>query len=76
MLEINFFQKKKRILFMLDFIGYDISLALISTLQFNQLISVYCNRFKYYKNHNYNKKRIFNVIQLHFTNILLTKSQK
>jgi len=72
----NFKSKKKIILFMLNFIGYDISLALKSKFNFNQIIFNYCNRHKFYKNLTYNKKQIFNVIELHFLNILLTKLKK
>jgi len=72
----KFNSKKKIILFMLNYIGYDVSLALNSKSNFDQLILIYCNRFRYYKNYNYNKRRIFNVIELHFCNILLTKIKK
>ena len=68
--------KKKIILFMLGFIGYDVSLALNNKMHFNQLVLNYSNRFKYYKSYNYNKKEIFKVIELHFLNILLTKVKK
>ena len=67
---------KKKILFMLNFIGYDISLAKKNRVYFNQLIDAYSNHFKIYKNHYYNKKKIFNVIELHFLNIILTKNKK
>ena len=67
---------KKKILFMLNFIGYDISLAKKNRVYFNQLIEAYSNHFKIYKNHYYNKKKIFIVIELHFLNIILTKNQK
>ena len=72
----KFNSKKKIILFMLDFIGYDVSQALKNKLHFNQLVLNYSNRFKYYKNYNYNKKEIFKVIELHFLNIVLTKVKK
>ena len=66
----------KRILFMLNYIGYNTSLALKNKLYFNQLIKVYCNRYRFYKNYNYNKNNIFNVIEIHFLNIILTKLKK
>jgi len=66
----------KIILFMLNYIGYDISLALKNKLYFNQLIKAYCNRYRFYKNYNYNKNNIFNVIEIHFLNIILTKLKK
>jgi N-acetyl-anhydromuramyl-L-alanine amidase AmpD len=67
---------KKKILFMLNFIGYDISLAIKNKIYFNQLIVVYSNHHKIYKNYYYNKKKIFDVIELHFLNIILTKNKK
>ena len=72
----KFVTKKKIILFMLNFIGYDVTLALKSEINYQKLISAYCYRFKYYKDNNYNKKNIFKVIQLHFFNIILTKLKK
>ena len=66
----------KRILFMLNFIGYDISLALKNKLYFNMLIKTYCHRYKLYKNYYYNKNKIFNIIESHFFNIMLTKNKK
>ena len=65
--------KKKRILFMLNFIGYDTSKASINNVHYKNLLLAYNNRFRYYKNLNYNYKNIFNVIELHLINILLTK---
>ncbi len=72
----KFNSKKKIILFMLSYIGYDISLSINNNLYFNQLILIYSSRFRYYKNYYYNKKKIFNVIELHFINVLLTKLKK
>jgi len=66
----------KKILFMLNFIGYDISLAIKNKIYFNQLIDAYSNHYKIYKNYYYNKKKIFNVIEVHFLNIILTKNKK
>ena len=68
--------KKKKILFMLNFIGYDISLAIKNKSYFNQLIDVYSSHYKIYKNYYYNKKKIFDVIEVHFLNIILTKNKK
>ncbi len=68
--------KKKIILFMLYYIGYDISLANKSIVNFNKLILNYQNRYKFYNNNHYNKKKIYRVIELHFINILLTKLKK
>ena len=67
---------KKKILFMLNFIGYDISLAIRNKIYFNQLIDAYSNHYKIYKSNYYNKKKIFDVIELHFLNIILTKNKK
>ena len=67
---------RKKILFMLNFIGYDISQALKNKVYFNMLIDAYSNRYRIYKNYYYNKKKIFNVIELHFLNIILTKNKK
>ena len=67
---------KKKILFMLNFIGYDISQAIKNKIYFNQLIDSYSNHYRVYKNYYYNKKRIFDVIELHFLNIILTKNKK
>lgn len=68
--------RKKKILFILNYIGYDVSLASSDKASFNQLILMYSNRFKYYKNYTLNKKNIFKVIEMHFLNILLTKLKK
>ena len=67
---------KKKILFMLNFIGYDISLAIKNKIYFNQLIASYSNHYRLYKNYYYNKKKIFDVIEIHFLNIILTKNKK
>ena len=72
----KFYSEKKKILFMLDFIGYDTSLANINKLNFKQLIINYSNHFKYYKSNNLNKANILHIIELHFLNILLTKFKK
>lgn len=67
---------KKKILFMLNFIGYDISLALKNKIYFDQLINAYSSHYRIYKNYYYNKKKIFDVIEVHFLNIILTKNKK
>jgi N-acetylmuramoyl-L-alanine amidase len=67
---------KKKILFMLNFIGYDTSLALKNKIYFDQLINAYSSHYRIYKNHYYNKKKIFEVIEVHFLNIILTKNKK
>ncbi len=72
----KFKSKKKRIIFMLDIIGYDISMALKNKTYYNMLIEAYSSRHIFYKNFTYNNKEIFYVIQLHFMNILLTKLKK
>ena len=72
----KFNSKKKKILFMLNFIGYDISLASKNRIYFNQLIDAYSHHYKIYKSYYYNKKKIFDVIELHFLNIILTKNKK
>jgi len=65
--------KKKQILFMLSFIGYDISLALKKDSFFNQLLAVYASRYKYYSNYFYNKKNVDKIIRIHFLQMILTK---
>jgi len=67
---------KKRILFMLNFIGYDTSLGLKNKIYFDQLINAYSSHYRIYKNYYYNKKKIFNVIETHYLNIILTKNKK
>ena len=67
---------KKKILFMLHIIGYDISLAKKNKIYYNQLINAYANHYRIYKNYYYNKKKIFDVIEVHFLNIILTKNNK
>ena len=68
--------QRKKILFMLNFIGYDISLALKNRVNFKQLIYSYSIRYRYYKTNSHNLKRIIYVIELHFLNIILTKLKK
>ena len=63
----RFFSKKKKILLMLDYIGYDISLALLKNEFFQKLIFVYASRYRL------NKKNIISTVELHFINIMLTK---
>ncbi len=72
----KFNYKNKRILFMLNYLGYDISSAMLNKSSFNKLIMIYCSHYRYYKNYYYNKNKIFNVIELHFLNIILTKLKK
>ena len=74
--ENKFLTKKKIFLFMLNFIGFDTSLAEINQLQFNQIIKIYSDRYRFYKNDKTNRKNIFRVVELHFLNILLTKLKK
>ena len=52
------------------------ALAKKNTIHFNQIIDAYSNHYKIYKNYYYNKKKIFDVIELHFLNIILTKNKK
>ena len=66
----NFISNKKRILFMLDYIGYDISLALLKNDFFKKLIFVYSSRYQS------NNKNINDIVELHFINIMLTKQIK
>ena len=75
-IENKFKSNKLKILFMMKHIGYDTSLAMKNKLNFNKLIDAYCNHHRYYKNYTYNKKKIFNVIELHFFNLLLTNLNK
>tara|TARA_X000000368_G_C22967654_1_gene683941 strand:- start:59 stop:820 length:762 start_codon:yes stop_codon:yes gene_type:complete len=75
-LDKNISSKKKKTLIMLDYIGYDIRLALTKSVYYKQLLQAYSNRHRLYKSYSYNKKKINNVIELHFFNILLTKLKK
>ena len=50
---------KKKILFMLNFIGYDTSLAFKNKIYFDQLINAYSSHYRIYKNYYYNKKKIY-----------------
>ena len=75
-LKNNFISQKKKILFMLNYIGYDISLATKSNSNFSQLLLMYSFHFKFFKNYNHNKKKVFFVIETHFINILLTQLKK
>ena len=65
--------KKRRILFMLSYIGYDVSLALKKDSFFNQLLAVYFSRYKNYSNFFYNKKNVDKIIKIHFLQMILTK---
>ncbi len=67
--------KEKKIIFWLGYIGYDVR-NLRKKYKINQLLSIYNSRYKVYKSNFYNKKNIFNVIELHFLNIILTKLKK
>ena len=75
-LKYGFFSNKKKILFMLDIIGYDISLAKLDKSHFERIIFNYASRFKPYKNNLLNKNNIIYQIQCHFLNIILTKEKK
>ena len=70
------FSEKKRTLFMLNYIGYDISLALINKSNYEKLILMYSCHFKNYKNNYPSKKYIINFVEIHFINILLTQHKK
>ena len=63
----KFFSNKKKILFMLDYIGYDISLASLKHDFFQKLIFVYLSR------HQLKNNNLISVLELHFINIMLTK---
>ena len=67
---------KKKILFKLKTIGYDTSLPLQNKIYFDQLINAYSSHYRIYKNYYYNKKKIIDVIEVHFFNIILTKNKK
>ena len=66
----RFISNKQKLLFMLDYIGYDISLALLKREFFQKLIFVYLSRY------NIEKKDIIRNVELHFINIMLTKRIK
>ena len=61
---------------MLGFIGYDVKPASINVKNYNQLILIYCTRYNYCKKYSLNKKSIFDLVEIHFFNILLTKLKK
>ena len=63
----NFCSNNKKILFMLDYIGYDISLALLKNNFFQKLVLAYLSRYQL------NKKYMISNLELHFINIMLTK---
>ena len=67
---------KKKILFMLDYIGYDVSLAKKNNSDFNKILLIYSYRFKHFYKYSLNKKQIPELIEIHFLNILLTKLKK
>ena len=67
------FSKKKILLFMLSFIGYDVRIAYKNKSNLDKIIYAYTSRFKHY---NKNKKNIFYIVEVHFFNILLTKLKK
>ncbi len=73
---INLLSRKKRLLFMLNYIGYDVSLAIKSNINLNKLLINYQNRYQMFNNRKYEIKQIDQVIQLHFINIILTKLKK
>ena len=75
-LKHSFKAKKRRILFMLSYIGYDITLALKKDFFFNMLLTAYASRYKYYSNYNYNKKNVDKIIKIHFLEMILTKLKK
>ncbi len=67
------YSKKKKILIMLNIIGYDISKSIDNEYYYKILITNYRNHFfqkRYYKN---SKLKLINFIELHFCNLLLTK---
>ena len=69
----NFLTRKKKILFMLDYIGYDISLALQDDIYFKKIQSAYINRFRVYNESRLNKKKIMYILEHHYLNKILTK---
>ena len=75
-LKNKFNSNKKKLLFMLDYIGYDISLADKKKKYYEKLILNYSNRFQHYNDNKYNYEKILNVVELHFFSILLTRLKK
>jgi len=74
--ERNFNSKKNIILFMLDYIGYDISIAINNNAKFLLLIQNYQNRYlQRYTAITKNDKTI-QFIENHFCNLLLTNQKK
>ena len=74
--KFKFYTAERRILFMLGFIGYDVSLALIKNNYFEQLLLVYFNRYKLSSVSTFTKKNVYFIIYNHFANLLLTKIEK
>ena len=72
----KFYSIKKKLLFILDYIGYDVSLAKKNNSDFNKLLLIYSYRFQNFYKHLLNKKQLLELIEMHFLNILLTKLKK
>ena len=64
---------KKKILIMLNIIGYDISKAINNKYYFRILLNSYRNHFFQRANLKNSNLKLINFIELHFYNLLLTK---
>ena len=64
---------KKKILFMLNFIGYDISKAINNKYYYRILLKSYRSHFLQKNNLKNSNVKLINFIELHFYNLLLTK---
>ncbi len=72
----SIYSKKKKILIMLNIIGYDISKSINNNNYYSFLLKNYKNHFfqeRYYKNSNL---ELIDCIELHFCNLLLTNILK
>ena len=76
---LNWFNKnsiiseKKKILIMLNIIGYDISKSIDSKYCYKILLKNYRNHFFQKRSHKNSNYKLINFIELHFCNFLLTK---
>lgn len=68
------FSKKNKILFMLNFIGYDISQSINNKSSYKSLINNYKSHYLQKSNKIYSNSNLFNTIEKHFCSLLLTKT--
>ena len=68
------YSNKKKILIMLNFIGYDISQSINNKSCYKNLINSYTSHYLQKSNTKYSKIKLFNCIENHFCSLLLTKT--